>query len=62
MAVEQGSAEANTTTEIEHRVINHFKNQNKVVMVFGHSYGAFVLLTDLSTAKDQLFKFLGEEK
>jgi len=43
LTIEQGELETDYNTEILHRVIQHFKNQGKTVIVFGHSYGAFVV-------------------
>ena len=45
---EQGEAESDVNTEILHRVIQHYKDQNKTVFVIGHSYGAFVVTQYLS--------------
>ena len=40
LTIEQLRVENEVNSEILHRVINHFKNQGKKVVVFGHSYGA----------------------
>lgn len=36
-------AEVDVSVEILHRTINHFRDQNKRVVVIGHSYGAFLM-------------------
>ena len=43
LTIEQGETETDLNTEILHKVIQHFKNQGKTVIVIGHSYGAFVV-------------------
>ena len=41
-AVQQVQAETDLSVEIMHRVIRHFKDQGKKVVVFSHSFGSFV--------------------
>ena len=48
LTVEQGEMETALNTEILHRVIQHFKGEDKTVIVFGHSYGSFVVAQYLS--------------
>ena len=43
LTIEQLRVENEMNSEILHRVINHFKNQGKEVVVFGHSYGAMTI-------------------
>lgn len=40
---EDAKIESSTTVEIVKKVVEHFKNQNKVVYLIGHSYGSFVV-------------------
>ncbi len=44
----QGEKETAVNIEILHKVIQHFKNQGKKVVVFGHSYGAFIVTNYLA--------------
>ena len=43
LTVEHGEQETDVNSEILHKVIQHFKDQGKTVIVIGHSYGAFVV-------------------
>jgi len=41
--LEMAEAEINTTAEMIHRSVSYFKNKGKTVILFAHSYGAFLI-------------------
>lgn len=47
--MEDAYHEVDNTSEMLHRAIKYFKDRNKYVVVFGHSYSAFVIPHFLST-------------
>lgn len=43
LTIKQAEAESDLNSEILHKVIKHYKDLGKTVIVIGHSYGAFVI-------------------
>lgn len=54
LTVAQGELETEVNSEILHKVIQHFKNQGKTVIVIGHSYGAIVVTNYLANKGSSL--------
>lgn len=54
LSVAQAEKETDVNTDILHRVIKHFKDLGKRVIVVGHSYGAFVITRYLAQKGSQL--------
>ena len=57
-SLNEAKNEVDNTSEILHRTIKYFKDRSKYVVVFGHSYSAFVIPYYLSTRPSLADKYI----